>query len=818
MKKNHGFVINVLVLLLFIFLASCSGKKLSPEGNNNDNDTFATTDNSVDDDNPLLLDSDIIYDDSDKDETLLDGDTLFDSDTISDSDELPDVDTFICPEKRMCKGSCCKENEMCHNDKCVADCDPISQLCGDALELCCPSTTVCYQGKTCVTLGIECTYTEECELDEYCEPTLHRCIPRDEGETCEYRPPVGDFSPHIGCLWTAPSGSNEAYSDVVMTPVVGNLTDDNGDGATDTLDSPDIAFISFNYKADGCCTSKGVLRIIDGRCKLDGTMTTIATIDTVWMDNSGGLVLANLDPPSELDKRNPEIVAVFKTGGTIAWKRTADDGSAWTEMWRQDTYLTANQTRQGTQPSVADVNADGLPEVIIGNVVLNGQTGALIWDGDVTSAAASIDGGVGNNSFLGPASAVADIDGDGIPEVIAGNSVYNGKTGAVKAHYTYTSSNSACGGALSCDGLVAIGNFDSDSEAEIVIVRRGEVFVLEHDMTLKHVFKIPIDDCANNESGPPTIADFDGDGEPEIGVAGADFYIVFDLECINDPLPAKCAEKNVLWKTANHDCSSRVTGSSVFDFDGDGRAEVVYADEQNFRIFDGTTGAILFDDPTHKSNTRMEMPVIADVDNDMKAEVLVPCAANDIGYGGLEVWDDSANNWVRTRRIWNQHTYHITNISEDGQVPTPEKANWLNSRLNNFRQNVLPAGMFDAPDLFVENILFDKCLFPEDEPVMAKFFITVANRGMLGVGPGVPVLVTLIEDLIETTAVAYTTTSILPGNNEELIVEVEITTPGTFFTLEVTVDMDDTGKQRYNECDETNNYKKGKRRDCFGSS
>ena len=35
---------------------------------------------------------------------------------------------------------------------------------------------------------------------------------------------------------------------------------------------------------------------------------------------------------------------------------------------------------------------------------------------------------------------------------------------------------------------------------------------------------IPIDDCSRNEGGPPTVADFDGDGEPEIGAAGADFY------------------------------------------------------------------------------------------------------------------------------------------------------------------------------------------------------------------------------------------------------------------------------------------------------
>ena len=35
----------------------------------------------------------------------------------------------------------------------------------------------------------------------------------------------------------------------------------------------------------------------------------------------------------------------------------------------------------------------------------------------------------------------------------------------------------------------------------------------------------------------------------------------------------------IRWKVANADCSSRVTGSSVFDFDGDGNAEVIYNDE-----------------------------------------------------------------------------------------------------------------------------------------------------------------------------------------------------------------------------------------------
>ena len=41
-------------------------------------------------------------------------------------------------------------------------------------------------------------------------------------------------------------------------------------------------------------------------------------------------------------------------------------------------------------------------------------------------------------------------------------------------------------------------------------------------------------------SGPPTIADVDGDGEPEIGVAGGSFYAVFEtdgrLSFINSPV------------------------------------------------------------------------------------------------------------------------------------------------------------------------------------------------------------------------------------------------------------------------------------------
>ena len=275
------------------------------------------------------------------------------------------------------------------------------------------------------------------------------------------------------------------------------------------------------------------------------------------------------------------------------------------------------------------------------------------------------------------------------------------------------------------------------------------------------------------------------------------------------PLPAECASPNILWTVPNQDCSSRATGSSVFDFEGDGAAEVVYADETSFRIFDGRTGAVLYDDPSHSSNTRMEMPLVVDVDNDGKSEVVIPEPNTSSGsLGGIEIWEDADNNWVRTRRVWNQHTYHVTNITEDGQVPRSEPVNWSSTRLNNFRQNVQPDGLFDAPDLVIVEIELDECILTTGT---LRIAVTIENRGALGVAPGVPVFVRgniLPSGPTEDVGTMLTTMRLLPGQRERLIFTWVPTGGFTFtnFTVEAIADDDGTGSGGvYNECDEDNN-------------
>ncbi|MFU8803023.1 MAG: FG-GAP-like repeat-containing protein, partial [Bradymonadaceae bacterium] len=532
-----------------------------------------------------------------------------------------------CGDAVRCNQMCCGAGQVCEDNQCRAACS--GERCGAGLELCCEGEDICF-GESCVTPGTSCERTEECGITEICEPSLGQCLPRDQITVCEYRPPVGALDPVVGCSWVPDGLPNPGRGDIVATPVVANLTDDNGDGLTNSDDDPNIVFPSFNRNNQGCCNVASTVRVLHGECNPDGTMRTIASINEPAVNNDTGLALADLD-----NSGVPEIIGVtmsFTTGGgvdrpqgTVAFKRTADDGSEWEVMWHNEDYPTWNvHTRGGATISVADLDGDGNAEVIIGNVVLNGQTGELLWDGVVTSQGT---GGIGNNAFLGPTSIAADITLDGKLEVLAGNTVYDHE-GNVLWTYEYTSSNSTCQGALPCDGYSAVADINQDGHPNVVIIREGEVFVLSHTGDLVWKIEIPIKTCANgNESGPPTVADFNGDGHPEIGTAGADYYVVAKMGCDVDEWEAMgCAERGILWRTETRDCSSRATASSVFDFEGDGKAEVVYADEVAFRIYDGTTGEVLFEDTRHESNTRIEMPIIADVDNDGRAEVLVPSA------------------------------------------------------------------------------------------------------------------------------------------------------------------------------------------------
>ena len=439
--------------------------------------------------------------------------------------------------------------------------------------------------------------------------------------------------------------------DVISTPMVANLTDDNGDGLINEYDIPDIVF---STKPSGQL-SGGEVRAISGD---DGRQLFI-TDSAYQVGAVSELAIGDIDGDSL-----PEIVGPYEDGRhLVAFEH---DGQF---KWLSDSELLPGRYDSGGAISIANLDGVGPPEIIIGASVYSAD-GKLLGNGKRL-------GGTVGYSYYTAVSSVADIDLDGQPEIIAGPTVYRLVDGVLKKVWQRTDR---------YDGFVGIGNFDDDPYAEIVVVGIGRVYMLNHDGTDAEIWGGPIRLPGGGYGGAPTIADVDGDGFPEIGVAGARYYTVFGRD------------GSIRWSSPTQDYSSHTTGSTSFDFEGDGTAEIVYRDERYLRIYQGNNGTVRMQYPI-SSGTATDMPVVADVDNDGHAEIVV-CA--DRLYGGpssgIHVFEDASDSWIATRTIWNQHSYHIDNVNDDATIPLSEKASWLSH--NTYRLNAYPdRDPLDAPDL-----------------------------------------------------------------------------------------------------------------------
>ena len=330
------------------------------------------------------------------------------------------------------------------------------------------------------------------------------------------------------------------------------------------------------------------------------------------------------------------------------------------------------------------------------------------------------------------------------------------------------------------------GQFDGDEQGEIVVSKTGTLRLQDHDGTL--IWERP--HLTGNTIGPPTIADFDNDGEPEIGVAGMGVYMVVDKD------------GNTLWSNPTNDYSSGFTGSSVFDFEGDGAAEVVYADENDVWVFDGATGAVKMQESRHSNVTCSEYPTIADIDNDGHAEIIFasfPWSGQ--GEQGITVIEDADDSWMPATQTWNQHAYSITNINDDGSVPDYPQVNW--DTYNTFRSGDLVAGQNgDFPDFF--GIIDDVCAECEDNKLTV--YARIGNQGLMDVEGSVDVEVRMVSSNGYKTAYMKSVEGPFHSGVMSATMELEIDTQGAeIYSLELLIDETGTPNGDYIECNEDNN-------------
>ncbi len=641
---------------------------------------------------------------------------------------------------------------------------------------------------TCVPAPESCAMGEECQNDSCC--VEGECIPYTVGPCgdfdpmCERLDAPGDFVPELECEWTVPSGERG----VMSTPMVGDF-DMDGDPTTV---HPSIAFI----------TLSGSLYVIDG--------ATCAQ----QLQETGGFNSAAPPAIGDLDgDGRPELVA-RATDGLRAYTYDLTSGS-FQRLWTA-------AGAAGGNVGIHDLNDDGVPEVIASGRVFDAAGNLLI----------DTSGGGGSTRAV-----LADVDADGVIESVTSGGIFEPNFAA--SRWDLESYWSTPTYRRSFWAVADFGDFgDGPGVAEIVWVGNGQVTISR--ISGAPVFG-PVTMPGRPLGGPPTIADFDGDGEPEVGVAGSESYAVYDLECLATPVPAFCVAPGIRWQQRSQDESSAQTGSSVFDFEGDGAAEAVYADECFLRVYDGATGAVKFS-VARSSNTIFEYPVIADVDGDFNSEIVVgnnlvsfpgncpdahdplftgpacdastPCAsplhecvggacrAPRQGGQGIQVYGDLADLWVNSRPIWNQHDYHVTHVNDDGTIPRTSAwmRNWDLPTLNNFRQNVQGIlGNVAAADLTIRpNDGWDCSGSPSQ-----TFAVSVCNRGLEPVSPGVPV--TFFAEGASICVGSRTATILAPGACEDVSCTWDMA-PAEPVDVTVVADDDTAGfGVTYRECREGNN-------------
>ena len=542
----------------------------------------------------------------------------------------------------------CEAGMTCKDTKCIylqaedADCD-------ESAHKICNTGMICKGGK-CTPIGDPCSKTSDCtEKDSFCCQSelcgaKGYCIPYDNtvthDESCRFKTKPGIFEAQIQCRWVPPDNQTPASKHVLTTPIVGKF------GNKDDL-ATTVAFWSYQSSTS---SDNIFIRIINPEsCE---TLESIKyPLGNRWGDYPAA---ADLDGDGLM-----EIIAVASYKPVVfKWNKTSK---------KHEVAWVGSHSAGSVFPVVFDLDNDGSPEVIAGMTVYD-KNGKLLY-GHTSSYG-------GNDSTIGYLYNTSD----GLATLVLGSGVYKwkatkdgwdkiatlsgaspfsafadfGTPGTTANDFDYTK----------LDGIPEIVTGGSGKVSIYTLIPKadGKTFDAQQIMQVALLSAIDTNSATSALGGPVTVGDYDNDGLPEIGIASSGYYGVYDPRCTGYKA-GECADKYVLWERWSQDASSGVTGSTVFDFDGDGQVEAVYADECFTRVYDGKTGTVLFSS-RHSSGTGHEAPVVADIDGDGSSEILMG------SEGNMNCYSDDAYNSVGVDPI-----HEGIRCEEDADCPTGKNCN-----------------------------------------------------------------------------------------------------------------------------------------------
>ncbi|MBK8628365.1 MAG: hypothetical protein IPN86_23270 [Saprospiraceae bacterium] len=441
--------------------------------------------------------------------------------------------------------------------------------------------------------------------------------------------------------------------------------------------------------------SNGII-IIDTKSK-----SVVKTINTAYyrIGGVGSYVIADVNNDCKM-----EIIMAASEDKTFAALGQANPDSLLSKLicydldgnilWISDEkvgkYLNPLNKRIGGTLGLADFNQDGIAEVYIYNEIFNAVNGKKLVDGGNNGL------GEGNSSGGGGAMSstiAANLNDNTMLELAAGYTVYS---------VNITNSNSQAGNSMSpinidigrfADGFTAVADMDMNGQLEIIVSGAG--YLNPNDGTGRGVYCYTVQNnqaifiCSSERipfgTGPALVCKKNKNSPMDV-------LAIRNGNIKDSILSLKILNNDTLIKNWNYpidENSGRVTNITMFDLDGDGYGELIYRDEQIFRIFDLRSNypQLLFSYPCN-SGTSAEMPIVADIDGSGQAKICVTCAENMNDQNGRLIifGPPPGQRWTPARKIWHQYAYNPLFINDDGTVPQymHNPATYKNGKYNNF--------------------------------------------------------------------------------------------------------------------------------------
>jgi RHS repeat-associated protein len=286
---------------------------------------------------------------------------------------------------------------------------------------------------------------------------------------------------------------------------------------------------------------------------------------------------------------------------------------------------------------------------------------------------------------------VADLDGDGQVEIISGGDVWKLVGGVWTLAWQAQFDSVTPGVKIGFEPVsVAVADLDGDGKAEVIIhmmgydngpeKNAGGIHIFNHDGTLRRT----IPKVFTWINGLLSVADVDGDGAPEILLAGDSFVYAYRQDgtllwaklppdIISDVVPAIAPIGN----SPPHTTDSPLY---VYDLNLDGVPEVIIQGTRRLFILDGRTGAELWSIDTESSSYYQHgNPILVDADGDGHIDILVhvgdrwncnygpgtgpvDCKGNAMRISGAD------NNWAPGPKVQNQLNFRPTAINDAAQI------------------------------------------------------------------------------------------------------------------------------------------------------